>query len=70
MDVPNNDNVEIVKIKCKKRLDNEDSDSEYVCDICPGVYKNEKKLTTILNQFCIMISMLLCLIHLHFYNCY
>ena len=57
MDVPNNDNVEIVKIKCKKRLDNEDSDSEYVNP-------------TILNQFCIMISMLLCLIHLHFYNCY
>ena len=57
MDVPNNDNVEIVKIKCKERLDNEDSDSEYVNP-------------TILNQFCIMISMLLCLIHLHFYNCY
>ena len=42
MDAPNN--VKIIKIKCKNSMENDESDTEYVCDMCPGVYKTEKKL--------------------------
>ena len=44
MDAP--DKINIVKIKCKKSLEEDeiDSASEYVCDMYPGIYKTKKKL--------------------------